>query len=81
MPVWVEKPCVVGRALIKKLRNSMPSEVYFVVTFMSDKHDYMPIIKAMDRLLGRPSSGQAAIRTKENDYLKESADFAESLAK
>ena len=59
----------------------MPSEVYYVVTHMGDKRDYMPKIKAMDSLLGRSSSGQVSIRTKENDYVKESADFAETLVK
>ncbi len=79
MPVWVEGPCAIGKALIKKYRNSLPSEVYYVVTHMGDKHDYMEKIKAMDGLLGRPSSGQISIRTKENDYIKESAVFAASL--
>ena len=80
MPVWAEGPCAIGRALIKKYGSSMPSEVYYVVTHMSDKQDYMRKIKAMDRLLGRPSSGQVSIRTKGNDYIKDSADFAETLA-
>ena len=57
----------------------MPSEVYYVVTHMGDKHDYTAKIKAMDKLLGRPSAGQVSIRTKENDYIKESAAFAEKL--
>ena len=81
MPVWAERPCAIGRALIKKYGNSMPSEVYYVVTHMGNKHDYMPKIKAMDSLLGRRSSGQVAIRTKESDYIKASIDFAETLAK
>ena len=79
MPVWVEGPCAIGRALIKKYRNVMPSEVYYVVTHMGNKHDYTAKIKAMDKLLGRPSAGQVSIRTKENDYIKESAAFAETL--
>ncbi len=79
MPIWVEGPCAIGKALIKKYRNSLPSEVYYVVTHMGGKHDYLEKIKAMDGLLGRPSSGQISIRTKENDYIKESADFAASL--
>ena len=79
MPVWVEGPCAIGRALIKKYRSSMPSEVYYVVTHMGDRHDYMEKIKAMDNLLGRPSSGQVSIRTKENDYIKESVSFAKTL--
>ncbi len=79
MPVWVEGPCAIGRALIKKLGSVMPSEVYYVVTHMGDKHDYATKIKAMDKLLGRPSAGQVSIRTKENDYIKESAAFAETL--
>ena len=79
MPVWVEGPCAIGRALIKKYSSVMPSEVYYVVTHMGDKHDYTAKIKAMDKLLGRPSAGQVSIRTKENDYIKESAAFAETL--
>ena len=79
MPVWVEGPCAIGRALIKKHSSVMPSEVYYVVTHMGDKHDYKAKIKAMDKLLGRPSAGQVSIRTKENDYIKESNAFAEKL--
>ena len=79
MPVWAEGPCAIGRALIKKLSSDMPSEVYYVVTHMGDKHDYTAKIKAMDKLLGRPSAGQVSIRTKETDYIKESAAFAETL--
>ena len=79
MPVWVEGPCAIGRALIKIYSSVMPSEVYYVVTHMGDKHDYLEKIKAMDSLLGRPSSGQISIRTKENDYIRESAEFAASL--
>lgn len=79
MPVWAENPCPIGRALIKKYGSVMPSEVYYVVTHMGDKHDYTEKIKAMDKLLGRPSAGQVSIRTKENDYIGESRAFAETL--
>ena len=79
MPVWVEGPCAIGKALIKKYSEKMPAEVYYVVTHMGAKSDYMDKIKAMDSLLGRPSSGQVSIRTKENDYIKESISFAETL--
>ena len=79
MPIWVEGPCAIGRALIKKFSNVMPSEVYYVVTHMGARHDYKAKIKAMDKLLGRPSAGQVSIRTKENDYIRESNDFAEML--
>ena len=79
MPVWAEGPCAIGRAFIKKFRDSLPSEVYYVVTHMGGKNDYMKKIKAMDELLGRPSSGQVSMRTKENDYIRESADFAAAL--
>ena len=79
MPVWVEGPCAIGRALIKKHSSVMPSEVYYVVTHMGDRHDYTAKIKAMDKLLGRPSAGQVSIRTKENDYIRESAAFAQTL--
>lgn len=79
MPVWAESPCAIGRALIQKYRDSMPSEVYYVVTHMGAKNDYKAKIKAMDSLLGRPSAGQVSIRTKENDYIRDSADFAGTL--
>ena len=79
MPVWVEGPCAIGRALIKKYSGVMPSEVYYVVTHMGGKQDYAAKIKAMDKLLGRPSAGQVSIRTKENDYIRESSAFAETL--
>ncbi len=78
MPVWVEGPCAIGRALIKKYRENMPAEVYYVVTHMGDS-DYMTKIKAMDSLLGRPSSGQFSVRTKENDYIRESSGYASTL--
>ena len=79
MPVWVEGPCAIGRALIKKYSSVMPSEVYYVVTHMGGKRDYKAKNKGMDKLLGRSSSGQASIRTKENDYIKESTAFAKTL--
>lgn len=78
MPVWVEGPCAIGRALIKKYCSEMPSEVYFVCTHMG-ANDYMSKIKAMDGLLGRASSGQFSIRTKENDYITESRIIADTL--
>ena len=78
MPVWAEGPCAIGRALIKKYRDEMPQKVYFVCTHMGT-NDYMAKIKAMDSLLGRPSSGQFSVRTKDNDYVKESAVFAAAL--
>ena len=79
MPVWVEGPCAIGRALIKKYSSVMPSEVYYGVTQKSDKRDYTEKIKAMDKRPGSPSAGQVSIRTKENDYIKDSAAFAETL--
>lgn len=78
MPVWVEGPCAIGRAFIKKYRDKLPKDVYYVVTQMGGS-DYMSKIKAMDKLLGRQSSGQFSVRTKDNDYLKESTDFAKTL--
>lgn len=78
MPVWVEGPCAVGRAFIKKNRDSLPPEVYYVVTHMGSK-DYMKKIKAMDSLLGRPSLGQFSVQTKDNDYVTESIRYAKQI--
>ncbi len=78
MPIWAEGPCAVGRAFLKKYRDSLPSEVYYVVTYMG-KFDYAKKIKALDVLLGRPSAGQVSVRTKDNDYIRDGADFAASL--
>ncbi len=79
MPVWVEGPCAVGRAFIKKYRAGLPSDVFYVVTHMGDR-DYLTKIQAMDDLLGRPSAGQFSVKTKENDYLKESEEYAKNLS-
>ena len=78
MPVWVEGPCAVGRAFIKKYSGEFPSEVYYVVTH-EGLIDYNEKIKAMDKLLGRASQGQVSIRTKNNDYVKAGVDYASTL--
>ena len=75
MPIWVEGPCAVGRAFIEQYKDSLPKEVYYVVTQMG-KGNYEAKIKKMDNLLGRASAGQVSIRTKENDYLKDIEEFA-----
>lgn len=78
MPIWVEGPCAIGKAFIKKYEKCFPKEVYYVVTHMG-ANSYMKKIEGLDALLGRASSGAASIKTKNNDYLKESTDFALSL--
>ena len=75
MPVWAEGPCAIGRAFIKKYKADLPKDVYFVVTHMGD-NDYMRKIKAMDKLLGRQPAGRFSVKTKDNDYIKESISFA-----
>ena len=80
MPVWAEGPCVVGRALLAQFGQELPKEVYYVVTHMA-KNDYMAKIRALDRLLGRPCSGQVSVQTKGHDYLQEIRAFGEGLAK
>ena len=53
---------------------------YYVVTHMGGRQDYMDKTKVMDDSLpGRPLSGQITVRTKENDCIRENADFAASL--
>lgn len=78
MPVWAEGPCAIGRAFIKKYKADLPKYVYLVVSHMAD-NDYMRKIKAMDKLLGRQPAGWFSVRTKENDYVKESTEFAKTL--
>ncbi len=78
MPVWVEGPCVLGKAFIKQYRESLTKEVYYVVTHMG-RSDYSAKIKTMDKMLGRPSTGHVSIRTKDNDYLAEIDRFAKAL--
>ena len=78
MPVWVEGPCVIGRAFINQYRDSLPEEVYYAVTHMG-KSGYESKIKALDELLGRPSAGQISLQTKDYDYLKDIEGFANML--
>lgn len=80
MPVWVEGPCAIGKALIKKYADSLPSEVYYVVTHQGS-NDYLTKIKAMDALLGRASTGQLSVCTKDEDYVKAGKEFAAALVK
>ena len=35
MPIWAEGPCVIGKALINQYKDSMPDNVYYVVTHMA----------------------------------------------
>jgi flavodoxin len=35
MPIWAEGPCVVGKALINQYKDSLPQDVYYVVTHMA----------------------------------------------
>ena len=78
MPIWVEGPCVVGKALIAQYKDSLPQNVYYVVTQMGPS-DYSSKIKKLDELLGRPSAGQISLKTKEHDFLKDVEAFAETL--
>ena len=69
---------VVGKALIDQYKNSLPQDVYYVVTQMGPS-DYSAKIKKLDDLLGRPSAGQISLKTKEHDFLKDAEDFAKTL--
>ena len=78
MPIWVEGPCVMGKALLKQYRDSLPENVYYVVTQMGGA-DYTSRIKKLDEILGRPSAGQVSLKTKDHDFLKDAEDFAKTL--
>ena len=78
MPIWVEGPCVVGKALIAQYKNSLPKDIYYVVTQMGPS-DYSSRIKKLDDLLGRPSVGQISLKTKEHDFLKDVEAFVKTL--
>ena len=78
MPIWVEGPCVMGKALISQYKDSLPKEVYYVVTQMGGA-DYTSRIKKLDEILGRPSAGQVSLKTKEHDFLKDAEGFAKTL--
>ena len=78
MPIWVEGPCVVGKALLDQYKDRLPKDVYYVVTQMGPS-DYSARIKKLDDLLGRSSAGQISLKTKEHDFLKDVEAFAETL--
>ena len=78
MPIWVEGPCVMGKALLKQYRDSLPENVYYVVTQMGGA-DYTSRIKKLDEILGRSSAGQVSLKTKDHDFLKDAEDFAKTL--
>ena len=68
----------VGKALLKQYRDSLPKDVYYVVTQMGGA-DYTSRIKKLDEVLGRPSAGQVSLKTKEHDFLKDAEKFADML--
>ena len=78
MPIWAEVPCILGKALIAQYKDSLPQEVYYVVTHMGS-FDYASRIKKLDDLLGRPAAGQISLKTKEHDFLKDVEAFAKTL--
>ena len=78
MPIWAEGPCVIGKALIEQYKDSMPDDVYYVVTHMA-KNGYEAKIEALDNILGRKSAGYVSLITKEHDYLKDIEEFAKTI--
>ena len=78
MPVWVEGPSVMGKALIAQYKDRLPQDIYYVVTHMAPS-GYDEKIQAMDKILGRPSAGYATMQTKKHDFLKDIEDFAKTL--
>lgn len=78
MPIWAEKPCAVGRAMITKYCDELPKEVFFVFTHMG-KNDYVSKVEELEGIIGRPSSGHFSVKTKDNDYIEESNDYAAKL--
>ena len=78
MPIWVEGPCVMGKALLSLYKDHLPKEVYYVVTQMGGAN-YGSRIKKLDEILGRSSAGQVSLKTKDNDFLKDAEAFAKTL--
>ena len=78
MPVWVEGPSVMGKALIAQYKDRLPKDVYYAVTHMAPS-GYDEKIQAMDKILGRPSAGYVTMQTKKHDFLKDIEDFAKTL--
>ena len=78
MPVWVEGPSVMGKALISQYKDRLPKDVYYAVTHMAPS-GYDEKIQAMDKILGRSSAGYVTVQTKEHDFLKDIESFAKTL--
>ena len=80
MPVWAERPCVVGRAFLTKFSAQLPDEVYLLVTH-SGKNDYEEKINQLDSCLASPHKAHLSLRTKGNDHSEqEIKDFAERIS-
>ena len=78
MPVWVEGPSVMGKALIAQYKDRLPKDVYYAVTHMAPS-GYDEKIQAMDKILGRSSAGYVTMQTKKHDFLKDIEAFAKTL--
>ena len=78
MPIWVEGPCVIGKAFINQYKDNLPQDVYYAVTHMA-KSGYDAKIMDFDQILGRLSKGYVSVQTKNHDYLKDIEEFADAL--
>ena len=79
MPVWAERPCVMGKAFLTKFSAQLPDEVYLLVTH-SGKNDYEAKINQLDECLASPHKAHLSLRTKENAQKnQEIIAFAEKI--
>ena len=78
MPVWAEKPCVVGRGFLQQYSGKFHGDVYLVVTHMA-KADYeKAILKTYDFSAVRPA-GHLSLQTKDHDPSEKIRQFAGKL--
>ena len=78
MPVWAEKPCVIGRGFLQQYGGKIKGQTYLVVTHMA-KNDYAKAIEKMCADCGLEPEAYLSVRTKDHDPAEELLRFAESI--
>ena len=78
MPVWAEKPCVVGQAFLQQFSAKFRGDLYLVVTHMAE-NDYEKAIRKVYRCCVKEPAGHLSLQTKDHDPGAEIEEFVRKI--
>ena len=78
MPVWVEAPCVIGKAFLEKYSGRFCGDLYLVVTHMAGA-DYDKAIRKIYKYCKTEPKAYLSIQTKNHDPEREIRGFVQNI--